>query len=165
MNTSDQLNKCYSLLKSYDTAVIATASSLAEPHASVVNYFMNNSLDIFFIARQDAQKFRNINENHLTCLVVCTSHFESSVEVKGRAFQLEDSPKVNDLLGRFAAAIKRKNAGPLPIMREPGSELYLFQMIPHMLTYADFNLPTNDDGEYFEVYLRNESSVNTQQSF
>lgn len=153
-NNQNQLNKCYTLLKNHDTAVIATSSTSAEPHASVVNYFMDKSLDIFFIAREGAQKYKNINSNPLTCLVVFNSNFENSLEVKGSSYQLADSPKATDLLMEYAKIIKRRNSGQLPIMKHPGSELFLFRLAPHVMRYADFKLSANDEGEYFELHLR-----------
>ena len=143
MDNNNQLNKCYSLIKNHDTAVIATSSRASEPHASVVNYFMNEAMEIFFIAREDAQKFKNITNNPLTCLVVCTANFSSSVEIKGAAHQLEDNAKTTNLLIKYSEVIRRRNPGPLPIMKYPGSELFLFKMMPHMMTYADFNTSSN----------------------
>lgn len=153
MDYNNQLNQCYSLIKNHDTAIIATSSRSAEPHASVVNYFMNRSHEIFFIAREDAQKYKNISGNPLTCLVVCTPNFGSSVEIKGESKKLEDNRKTTDLLIKFSEVIRRRNPGPLPIMKYPGSELFLFQMIPHSMRYADFNTSSNDEGDFFEVHL------------
>lgn len=154
MDQTNQLNKCRNFLSDHDTGVIATATADGRPHASVVNYFMDHDISqIFFLARQDAQKFKNIVVNPYACLVVCDNNFASSVEVKGSAFKLDDSPKVTDLMGRFARFIRQKNHGPLPIVREPGSELYLFELRPQHLTYADFYRSPNDKGEYFELYL------------
>lgn len=154
MDYNNQLNKCYSLIKNHDTGVIATSSQDAEPHASVVNYFMNEGLEIFFVAREDAQKYKNISVNPLACLVVCNTNFASSVEIKGEVHKLKDNNKTTDLLIKYSAAIRRRNSGPLPIMKHFGSELYLFRIAPYMMTYADFNLRSNDEGEYFKVHLK-----------
>lgn len=133
---------------------MATSTADGRPHASVVNYFMDHDIaHIYFLARQNAQKFKNIIVNPFTCLVVCDDSFSSSVEIKGSAYKLEDNSKVTDLMSKFARFIRQKNPGPLPIVREPGSELYLFELRAHHLTYADFYRSPHDNGEYFELHL------------
>lgn len=156
MDSSNQLSKCRNFLRDHDYGVVASTSPEGRPHASVANYFMEgNSMDIYFLAREHAQKFRNILTNPWTALVVFDHAFVSTVEVKGFAEKLEDSPKVTELLMRFARAIRQKNGDHLqvPILKHSGEELYLFKLQPHTLAYADFRPSHHHDGEFFELTL------------
>ena len=150
MDYGSQIRKCRSFLKDHDVGVIATATYDGEPHASVVNYFANDKFEVFFIARDRAQKFKNIMSNPRASFVIADPTFAMSLEIEGDAFKLEDTEETVNLLSQLAAVVRRKNAGPLPIMRHPGSELHLFCLKAGHLTYADFR-PTYDEGEYFEV--------------
>lgn len=156
MEHSDQLSKVRRFLTEHDYGVIASSSPHGHPHASVANYFMEgNSLDIYFLAREHAQKFRNILTNPWAALVVFDHAFVSTVEVKGQAEKLEDSPQVTELLMRFARVIRQKNGDhlQLPLLKTAGSELYLFKLKPHTLAYADFRPSHQHDGEFFELTL------------
>lgn len=153
MDYSNQLNKCRAFLKRHDTGIIASSNLKSEPHASLVNYLIDEELNIFFMARDGSHKFKNITFNPPICLVVCSDQFANSVEVKGYAYKVADNSKTNDMLGKLAASIKRKNPGPLPILHYPGSEIFLFRLEPHTLTYADFYTSHHTDGEYFELHI------------
>lgn len=137
-------------LKEHDAGVIATASYDGEPHASVVNYLSNDKLEIYFIAREKAQKFKNIMVNPSASFVVSEHNYVISIEVEGDAFKLEDNDTTMDILRQIAGVVRKRNPGPLPIMRHPGSELHLFCLKARHITYADFR-PTYTDGEYFEL--------------
>lgn len=151
MDSSNQRIKCRNFLKSHDVGVIATATPDGQPHASVVNYFANNNMEVFFIAREDAQKYKNILVNTLADLVVCDENFSTSLEIKGIARKLDDSPQVINLLMKLSSVVRQKHSGPLPIMKHLGSELHLFCLQPGTITYADFSPSHANDGEYFEI--------------
>ena len=153
MDRHAQLNICRDFLTRHEIGVMATSSPDGRTHASVVNYFTTHPSEIYFIARENAQKFRNLILNPWTSLVIIDEGLSSSLEVNGNSEKLEDSPRVTDLLMRFAKMLRMKNSGPLPILRHPGSELYLFRLKPETLAYADFRPSHERDGEYFELTL------------
>lgn len=153
MDYTSQLNKCRAFLKHHDSGIVATASLRGEPHASLANYLIDEDLNIYFMAREGAHKYKNIIVNPPTCLVVCSDQFINTVEVKGLAYKVQDGSRANDMLAKLAAAIRRKNPGPLPILHYPGSEIYLFRLEPHTLIYADFYTSQGHEGEYFELHV------------
>lgn len=153
MDYINQLQKCQSFLRGHDTGILATANLRGEPHASLINYLIDDKFFIYFMAREGAHKFKNILNNPPACLVVCSDEFQNSVEIKGCAYKVEDNSHTNDMLAKLATAIKRKNPGPLPILHYPGSEIYLFRLEPSKFTYADFYTSHNKEGEYFELLV------------
>lgn len=153
MDYNSQLNKCRVFLKNHDIGIMASATLRGEPHASLVNYLIDDKFNIYFMAREGAHKYKNIEVNPPACLVVCNESFGSSVEVKGHAKKVKDGNRTNDLLAKLAAAIRKNNPGPLPILHYPGSEIFLFHLEPRSLTYADFYTPSTTEGEFFEVHI------------
>lgn len=153
MDYSEQIHKSRSFLANHDIGVVATSTPDGHSHASIINYFMKEPFEIYFLARENAQKFKNITVNPWTCLVVFDEGLTCSVEVQGHAQKLDDSPKVTDLLMNFAKHIRQRNAGPLPILKHTGFELYLFRLKPQHIAYANFRPSHERDGEYFEITL------------
>jgi nitroimidazol reductase NimA-like FMN-containing flavoprotein (pyridoxamine 5'-phosphate oxidase superfamily) len=153
MDQSHQRTKCRKFLRNHDVGVIASATLDGRPHASVVNYYANDKFEIYFIAREHAQKFKNILVNPLAALVVTDDQLTTSLEIKGDAFKLDDTPAVLDTLRDLAAIVRRNHSGPLPIMNQPGSELHLFCLQPRTIAYADFRPSHPNGGEYFELEL------------
>jgi hypothetical protein len=151
MDLSYERNKCRNFLRDHDVGVIASASLDGHPHASVVNYYANAKFEIYFISRERAQKFRNIMVNPLAALVVTDENLATSLEIKGDAFKLDDSPAVMDTMRQLSQVVRRNHAGPLPIMNVPGSELFLFCLQPRSMAYADFRPSHPKGGEYFEI--------------
>ncbi len=153
MDPSYQKSKCRSFLQNHDVGVIASSTLDGRPHASVVNYYANDKLEIYFLAREHAQKFKNILTNPLAALVVTDENLATSLEIKGDAFKLDDSPAVMDTLRKLAQTVRQNHTGPLPIMNMPGSELYVFCLRPLHIAYADFRPSHPKGGEYFEIDL------------
>ena len=62
-NRNDSQKEALKFLREHNVAMISTASETGEPQASVVYYFVDDNLNLYFATGRETRKFKNILAN------------------------------------------------------------------------------------------------------
>lgn len=142
-------------LQGKNIAVLATADSNCEPHAAAIYFtFDPQTMDFFFVTREDTAKNYNLEHNARAALVINETDYLTTVQVRGAVAQEADQAKRESVITniwRSAIADGQADAPPFAKMEAGGYVVY--RLTPKSIRKASFIRPASGQhDELFEVF-------------
>lgn len=126
-----------------------------EPHAVVVYYSLGKDFVISFLTRNGTKKYDDLMHNDHVMLVVFEPPKQKVAQVIGKAVQVKDSYKVNEVAADILRASLDSESGMPPIIKLDAGEYTAFRIRPDQIRMASFASP--ESGDYDNVFESIES--------
>lgn len=125
-------------LRNNTTGVIATVTPASLPQSAAISFHVDDDLNIFFLTREESQKFRNLGKNKNISLTVFEDKvLPTSVHLDGEAEIIEsESQKLE--IKKILIERSWNEAYLPPVMRQEGSGIVLIKIIPKKATWFRF---------------------------
>jgi len=96
----DASQRALAFLNRNNIAVVATVDEARKcPEAATIYYFANGDFNLYFITRRSTRKYRNMLTRPRVALVIGPSEQCCSIQIEGRAQQLESDEDIGVFFG------------------------------------------------------------------
>jgi len=143
--------KFLTFLKNKQVAVISTVSETNQPESATIFYAVDDDLTFYFTTKSFTRKYKNLEHNHEVSLVIGTENVPVTVQIQGRAEQIQDDIEASQRLTQLRDVFtKNEFVGPLFEMVGEKNELILYKITPTWIRWLDMREGT-DHNEFIQV--------------
>jgi general stress protein 26 len=117
-------------------AVLATVDSVHLPHAATIYYVIDDDFTIYFITKNDTEKYEHLLHNPHVALVVGTENIPRTAQIEGVAEVVHDLQMVPNLLERLSR-VSNKGQYPPPAFGSPSGSMSIFKVTVSKIKWLD----------------------------
>ena len=149
---SDLKNKTRDFINDNNLVVLSTVSADGQPHASSLYVVVDDKLNLYFVTRNDTQKYRDLDNNPRVAIVSTDESSAETVQLIGEAERVANGDEVKPQLEKLWEATTNKQSWPAPIVKLNSGDLVLVKVTPKSLKYGDFKPVHLENGHanYFQ---------------
>lgn len=135
------------------TAVIATTSETAIPHAAVVYYFVDENFNFYFLTATASQKYKNLSANHQMAVAIGFGPKYVTIQGQGEATLLEKrSEEENQAIAKIYMRLEANDSTwpAFQLDKNDREQMAVFKFTPRSLTLLNLEpdnglVVTNED--------------------
>lgn len=150
---SDSRSKISDFLTHNHLGVLATSDNSGKPHASTVYLVNDSDLNIFFITKQNTQKYKNLQQNPKASMAVYEPKSQTTLQVDGQA-EPDDDPQrfMNVFTQILKASMDLSEGATPPVSKLKAGEYQLYKLSPESMRLAEYSKPEHGDmSDMFDV--------------
>lgn len=144
-------DKITEFLRSHDTAVIASVDSDGQPYTSTIYYVLSGD-EIYFITKNQTEKYKNLKMNHRSALTVYDSHSPVALNAIGTVAEVPTTSKKDEIMQAVFKLSYDKLHDYAPIIKLHKGSFSVFKFIPHKAKLTDFSAPMGKVKEELKNY-------------
>lgn len=151
-NYSDTEKRMYDFLISSPIAVLSSVGPNNDPHGVVVYFGINKKFVASILTKSDTKKYDNLTHNQKVMLTVYEASTQTTVQLTGRAVEVADPAKINEIAQMNMKASMKTSEGGIPaILKLDAGRTVAFEIQPVLVRMAVYGRPDfGDDNELFE---------------
>jgi len=137
--TPEERQKVVTFLQKHPVGVLATIDESGNPHASTIYFSVDDDLHITFTTKHDTRKYQNIHRHDIVMLVVFEAESQTSVQVSGKATEVTDAQKQQEIYhGTLHAAQQTGEDMVPPIAKIPAGNYVGFEIQPENVVLSEY---------------------------
>lgn len=145
----------HAFLKKFPVGVLATVDPNDEPHAAVIYFAVDSSMNIFFLTKTGTKKADNLHHKPHVMLVSYEAATQTTVQITGEVTPIENEAEKNAIFGKIMDAsyhLSGTNVAPISKLKE--GEYIAFQLTPKQIRMAQYGRAKG--GEYDDIFKTTE---------
>ncbi len=154
--TPAQRTKILEFASTHPIGVLATLDQDGGPHASTIYFNVDKDLHFGFTTKRETTKYTNLVRDGRVMLVAYDAPKQAALQVSGRAIEVTDQQKQQEIYRATVAAAKETGDDVVPpIAKITGGEFVSFSVEIDVVSYSEFGW-----GDNFKTALKhaNDSS-------
>lgn len=150
-NYSDTEKRIYDFLRSSPIAVLSSVGPNNDPHGVVVYFGIDKKFVASILTKSDTKKYDNLKHNPKVMLTVYEPLTQTTVQITGRAKEVTDPLRINEIAQiNLKASMKTSEGGIPAIAKLEAGALVAFEIRPVEVRMAVYGRP--DSGDYNELF-------------
>jgi general stress protein 26 len=121
--------KITDFLKQHPIGVLASVDPAGDPHATTIYFSVDDNLNVMFTTKRHTRKHENISRNHKVMLVVYEAVNQTAVQLSGKAVEVTDPDKVQEIFYGTLHAAKRTGTDTVPPVAKIAAGPYVAYVI------------------------------------
>lgn len=148
---SDRNTRIRSFLEGHFSGVLATVDRDNKPHATVIYYGVEPSLDITFLTKRGTRKSNNLEHNQHVELVVFDEPSQTTVQVTGAVTKIvEPKEALQVFRNALRASLHTSESAIPPIAQLDAGGYVSYRIVPESVRMAIFTRPNH--GSYERLF-------------
>jgi nitroimidazol reductase NimA-like FMN-containing flavoprotein (pyridoxamine 5'-phosphate oxidase superfamily) len=134
------------------SGVIATADSAANPHGAVVYYLPDPDYSLYFVTKEETQKYKNIEQNKQVAFVIYNEETQTSLQIFGQVVIVDDMERKAEAIKNMTnTSLSRSNTLLPPAYKLDAGEYAVVQLVPQVMKMAIYARSDADEDLYEEL--------------
>lgn len=134
------------------SGVIATADSAANPHGAVVYYLPDPDYSLYFVTKEETQKYKNIEQNKQVAFVIYNEETQTSLQIFGQVVIVDDMERKTEAIKNMTnTSLSRSNTLLPPAYKLDAGEYAVVQLVPQVMKMAIYARSDADEDLYEEL--------------
>jgi general stress protein 26 len=141
-------------LREHSVAVLSTADETGKPHGATIYFtFDDQSMNFFFMTKQNTTKNRNLQQNPQAALTVHEAQTQTTAQIVGNVTEEKEPAKTEAVFQSvLSAAIQTSKSDTPPTAKLQAGAYVFYRLIPVSVRLASFTNPNPADyDKIFEV--------------
>lgn len=138
MEPTNNLEKIISYINQHAAAVLGTINENNEPHGAVIFVYANNDGKIYFLTKNQTQKYNNLISHPQVSLTIFDQSNNSTLQASGQAHQIDDPEVNNQVMPHITRAQMGSPEWLPPIAKIQAGDYKLFCITPSRMRLAEF---------------------------
>lgn len=153
--SSDQAEKDISLfLADHYSGVLSTASADGQPHGAVVYYLPDTDLSMYFVTKEETQKYKNIEQNKQVSFVVYDEKSQTTLEIQGKVEVVEDLETRRETLHNMTnSSIALSGTLLPPAYKIEAGDYVVLHLVPNSIQLAVYSRSADGQNIYESLQL------------
>lgn len=150
-NYSATEKQIHDFLISNPIAVLSSVTPNNDPHGVVVYYGIDKKFVASILTKSDTKKYDNLTHNQNVMLTVYEPSSQITVQITGRAVEVTDPSRINEIAQMNMKASMKTSEGGIPaIVKLDAGVIVAFEIHPVLVRMAVYSRP--DSGDYNELF-------------
>lgn len=155
-SSSESKDYIKKFLAENSSGVLATADSVANPHAAVVYYVLEDDFGLLFGTKVETQKYKNIKENDRVAFLVFDEKTQTTLQVFGSVEVVEEEEKqklARKNMIRSSEDISQTELAPAEKLF--AGDFVVLRLLPQTIKMAVYARPDSEGDDLYETLLFN----------
>lgn len=138
------------------SGVLATADSAAIPHAAVVYYLPEPDYTLFFVTKEETQKYKNIEQNKQVAFVIYDEKSQTALQIQGHVRVVNGLEEKREAIRNMLnSSLTLSDEKLPPAYKLDAGEYVVLQLVPQVMKLAIY-ARTDEDEDLYEELLFSE---------
>lgn len=146
---TERQRRIHDFLAGHRSGVLSMVDPDGEPHGVVVYYSFGRDFILSFLTRVGTKKYDDLMHNDHVMMVVFEPPKQQVAQVIGKAKEVRDSYKINEVASDILRASLDSDSGMPPVVKLDAGEYTAFRIIPDQIRMSSYSSP--ESGDYDNV--------------
>lgn len=122
------------------SGVLSTSGADGQPHGAVVYYLPESDLSLYFVTKEETQKYKNIQQNKHVAFVVYDEKTQATLQIHGTVEVINDMEKKRETIHNMTnSSIALSGTLLPPAYKQQAGDYVVLRLIPRAIDLAVYS--------------------------